>query len=76
MGKLDPQKLALLPTYNERLDEKYGKPGTLDREQFNEESIAWFYGDMLRERNQELKLAKKEMVADLDLENSHQPCDK
>ena len=29
------------------LDEKYGELGTPSRELFNEESIAWFYGNML-----------------------------
>jgi hypothetical protein len=47
MRKLDPQKLAKLPTFNEQLDKKYGKPGSDERNRFDEESLTWFYGNML-----------------------------
>ncbi|MDE7418665.1 MAG: hypothetical protein K2N35_00470 [Muribaculaceae bacterium] len=50
MRKLDPQKLAKLTSFNDELDEKYGVPGSTSREQFDEESLAWFYGNMLREQ--------------------------
>ncbi len=39
---------------NAHLDMRYGKPGTPEREKFDEESLAWFYGNMLRERRKEL----------------------
>jgi hypothetical protein len=45
--QLDPQKLAKLPTFNEQLDKKYGKPGSDERNRFDEESLTWFYGNML-----------------------------
>lgn len=46
MRTIDPKKLAELQTANQTLDEKYGKLGSPSREQFNEESLAWFYGNM------------------------------
>lgn len=39
MIQLDPEKIAKLPIFNQRLDEKYGKCGTPTREKFNEESV-------------------------------------
>lgn len=54
MKQLDPAKLAKLPTMNAQLDEKYGKPGTESREEFHEEALTWFYGNMLRERRKEV----------------------
>lgn len=40
MMKLDPQKLGNLPTVNDDLNERYGMPGTPERDKFNEETIA------------------------------------
>lgn len=71
MRKLDPKKLEQLPTFNDLLDEKYGKLGTEEREQFNEESIAWFYGNMLRERRQSLKLTQKQVAEKIGREQSY-----
>ena len=51
MRQLNPEKLAKLTTANADLDEKYGTLGTPSREQFNEEALVWFYGNMLREMN-------------------------
>ncbi|MGM9827095.1 MAG: hypothetical protein ACI30O_02765 [Muribaculaceae bacterium] len=53
MRKIDPEKLAKLSTANSTLDKKYGAPGTPSREQFNVESLAWLYGNILREPRKE-----------------------
>jgi DNA-binding XRE family transcriptional regulator len=71
MRKLDPQKLAQLPTFNDSLDEKYGKLGSEARTQFDEEAIAWFYGNMLRERRMELKLTQKQVAEQIGREQSY-----
>jgi ribosome-binding protein aMBF1 (putative translation factor) len=71
MRKLDPNKLAELPTYNQLLDDRYGKPGSDERAMFDEESLAWFYGNMLRERRQELKLTQKQVAEKLGKEQSY-----
>jgi ribosome-binding protein aMBF1 (putative translation factor) len=71
MRKLDPQKLAKLPTYNQLLDEQYGTLGSDKRNQFDEESLAWFYGNMLRERRQELKLTQKQVAEKIGKEQSY-----
>lgn len=71
MIQLNPEKLAGLATANEMLDEKYGKPGSSSRQKFDEESIAWFYGNMLRERRKELKLTQKQLAEKLGREQSY-----
>jgi ribosome-binding protein aMBF1 (putative translation factor) len=71
MRHLDPQKLATLQTYNQLLDEKYGKPGSDERAIFDEESLAFFYGNMLRERRQELKLTQKQVADKIGKEQSY-----
>ncbi len=71
MRTLNTDKLAKLPTFNQHLDEKYGKPGTSEREQFDEEAIAWFYGKMLRDRRKELRLTQKQVAEKLGREQSY-----
>ena len=71
MIHLDPYKISKFPTFNERLNEKYGKQGTPERSRFNEESIAWFYGNMLKERRKELNLTQKQLAERLGREQSY-----
>lgn len=71
MRTLNPEKLAKLTSFNDELDEKYGKPGTSGRELFDEESIAWFYGNMLRERRKELNMTQKQVAEKLGREQSY-----
>lgn len=55
MIQLDENKLLQLSTTNEMLDEKYGKHGTQQREQFDAKVMAWYYGDILRGRRLKMK---------------------
>lgn len=71
MRQLDPKKLEKLSTANSYLDEKYGSLGTMSREQFNEDSLAWFYGNMLRERRKELNLTQRQLAEKLGREQSY-----
>ena len=71
MRILDPEKLAKLPTVNDDLDKRYGVPGSVERERFDEESIAWFYGNMLRERRKELNLTQRQVAEQLGREQSY-----
>ena len=71
MRKIDPAKLAKLSSANDLLDKKYGPLGTPTREQFNEEALAWFYGNMLRERRKELNLTQKQLAEKLGREQSY-----
>lgn len=71
MIQLDEKKLAKLKTTNQLLDEKYGKHGTASRESFNERAMAWYYGDILRERRKELKLTQKQLAQKIGKEQSY-----
>lgn len=71
MSNIDISKLEKLPTANMLLDEKYGKLGSERREEFNEESIAWFYGNMLRERRKELKMTQRQVAEKIGREQSY-----
>ena len=61
MRKLDENKLAKLHTAGELLDNKYGEAGTESRTVFHEKSIAWYYGEILRDRRKQLKITQQEL---------------
>lgn len=62
MRKLDENKLAKLHTAGELLDKKYGEIGTDSRTSFHEKSIAWYYGEILRDHRKELKITQQELA--------------
>ena len=49
-------------TAGEQLDKKYGEAGTESRTTFHEKSIAWYYGEILRDRRKELKITQQELA--------------
>lgn len=71
MRKINEDKLAKLSTTNKMLDDKYGTHGTETRNEFDEQSLAWFYGNMLKERRMELKLTQKEVAEKLGRDQSY-----
>ena len=71
MIQIDETKLAQLSTTNQMLDEKYGVHGTDTRNEFDEQSIAWFYGNMLKERRKELKMTQREVAEKIGREQSY-----
>ena len=71
MIQIDEAKLARLSTTNQMLDEKYGAHGTDKRNEFDEQSIAWFYGNMLKERRKELKMTQREVAEKIGREQSY-----
>lgn len=62
MRKLDENKLVKLHTAGELLDKKYGEAGTESRTAFHAKSIAWYYGEILRDRRKELKITQQELA--------------
>ncbi len=62
MNLLDENKLSRLQTSNELLDKKYGKHGTPERQEFHEKAMAWYYGEILRDRRKELKMTQQELA--------------
>lgn len=71
MRKINPEKLAKLPTFNQQLNDEYGESGTPTREEFHEEALSWYYGQLLRERRRELKMTQKEVAEKLGREQSY-----
>ncbi len=62
MKKIDENKLAKLHTAGELLTKKYGEEGSVERESFHDKSIAWYYGNILRQRRLEMKITQQELA--------------
>lgn len=71
MIQLNGQELAKLKTTNQLLDEKYGEHGTPTRDAFNEKTMAWYYGEILRDRRKALKLTQKQLALKIGEEQSY-----
>ncbi|MGL5957176.1 MAG: helix-turn-helix domain-containing protein [Phocaeicola sp.] len=71
MIQFDESKLGKLKTTNQLLNEKYGEHGTSTRDEFNEKTMAWYYGEALRDRCKALKLTQKELAQKIGKEQSY-----
>lgn len=60
--KLNQKLLNELPTTNELLDEKYGKPCSSSREEFDTKARAWYYAELLKEKRKEKKITQAELA--------------
>ena len=71
MIQLDENKLAKLATTNQLLNEKHGVADSPEREEFNAQAIAWYYGSLLRDRRKELKLTQKQVAERIGREQTY-----
>ncbi|MDR3180375.1 MAG: helix-turn-helix domain-containing protein [Prevotellaceae bacterium] len=62
MIQLNPEKLAKLKRADEWFDERYGKSGTQPRTDFENKALAWYYGEILRNKRKELKITQKQLA--------------
>lgn len=71
MIQSDSEKTAKLHSYDDLLDKKYGKRGTSTRSAFEEKALAYYYGEILKERRKELKLTQKKLAEKIGKERSY-----
>lgn len=62
MAEFDINKLEGLHTASELLDKKYGRQGSVSRDEFDAKARAWYYGEILRDRRRELKMTQQELA--------------
>ena len=53
------------------LDHKYGKRGTIDRDELEKGAIAFYYGEMLKDKRKELKMTQEVLAQKVDLKRSY-----
>ena len=71
MRQIDEKRLAKLHTAGELLNEKYGTPGRKEREDFNDQSVSWYYGEILRERRKQMKITQQELADRVGIARSY-----
>ena len=71
MIQLDENKLKKLHSASELLNNKYGKRGTPERDVFEKEAIAYYYGEILRDKRKELKLTQESLAEKVGLKRSY-----
>jgi HTH-type transcriptional regulator/antitoxin HipB len=47
---------------NDYLDENFGKAGTTERGEFNSKAIAFYYGELIKEKRKEKHLTQEELA--------------
>ena len=62
MIQLNPEKVAKLHSFDELLDKEYGKIGTPTRAAFHEKALAYYYGEILKDRRKELKITQQQLA--------------
>ena len=62
MKQLNPEKKAKLRNIDDLLDERYGKPNTQSRIDFENKALSWYYGKILRDKRKELKITQSQLA--------------
>lgn len=58
-------------TFEELLDQKYGKPGSEAREQFEAESRAFMIGELIKDERRKAKLTQEELAEKVGTKKSY-----
>ena len=64
-------KENLLTNISEELDLEFGKPGSKEREKFDEEAYAFYTGQLLSEARKEAKVTQSELAKRLNSTKSY-----
>lgn len=56
---------------NDYLEEKYGKHGTPEREEFSAKALAYYYGELIKETRKEQKLTQQELADKIGKERAY-----
>lgn len=59
---IDLNIIRQLPTINDDLDARYGKPGTKSRDEFEAKARAWYYAECLKEARKQAGLTQQQVA--------------
>jgi len=62
MIQLNPEKVEKLHSFDDLLDKKYGKQGTDTRNAFEKKALAYYYGEILKDRREELNITQQQLA--------------
>ncbi len=56
---------------NDYLDNQYGKTGTPEREAFSKDALAFYYGELIKEKRKEKHLTQQQLADQIGKERSY-----
>lgn len=62
MINISDEKWKSLPKFNDKLNERYGAPGTTSRDAFEARAKAWYYAELLKEERKRQKLTQQQLA--------------
>jgi len=62
MINISDEKWKSLPKFNDKLNERYGAPGTPSRDAFEARAKAWYYAELLKEERKRQKLTQQQLA--------------
>lgn len=62
MINVSDEKWKSLPKFNDKLNERYGVPGTPSRDAFEARAKAWYYAELLKEERKRQKLTQQQLA--------------
>ena len=71
MIQLNTEKIAKLHSFDDLLDKEYGKTGTPSRNAFHEKALAYYYGEILKDRRKELKITQQQLAERVGKDRSY-----
>ena len=71
MGDIIVENKTKLLSFTKRLVEEYGEYGPPEREAFQAKALAWYYGEILRDRRKELNLTQKQLAERIGKERAY-----
>lgn len=72
MARLDLERIKReLPTANDYLDEKYGKQGTPERDEFSKKALSFYYGELIKEKRKEKNLTQQQLADQIGKERAY-----
>ena len=69
--KINWEKIEKLPTVNDMLDKKYGKPGTPSRDAFNREAAAFYTGQIIEQARKNAGITQSQLAAKVGSNKSY-----
>jgi ribosome-binding protein aMBF1 (putative translation factor) len=62
MIQINSEKMATLRSYDDLLNAKYGTHGTANRGDFEQKALAYYYGEILKNRRKELNITQQQLA--------------
>ncbi len=56
---------------NDYLDDQYGKQGTPEREEFSKNALAFYYGELIKEKRKEKHLTQQQLADQIGKERAY-----